>query len=401
MPDARALNIRYATIQGLFFMGACALMGFTNIYLKSAGLTTSAIGMVISCGNVLATILQPTLAGHADAHHVPACRILCMLSAFCAAGSLLSLLFSSVPLLISVLFALMLALAGAMQPFLNVLAFSFERAGITLNYGVARAIGSVVYALTSLALGYLVTMFSPQLIPAVALSTMLAAALLVRGFGMESGEKERSAEDAEAEAGRKESTADFIRSYRIFFLFMVGFALVYMDHQIVNIYMIDIMQSIGGNESAMGTAIFIAAIVEFPAMVIYQHFHERLNTCHVLIFSGIMFSVKHLLSTLATNIFLLYLAQTLQAFGFALFIPASVYFVNELFSRKDAAKGQSLITTSMTVAGIVATSLGGFMFDLAGAHMTLVVFCIISLLGTLVMAIALLKLGKKGGKAAA
>lgn len=400
MPDARALNIRYSTIQALFFIGACALMGFTNIYLKSAGLTTSAIGLVISSGNVLATILQPTLAGYSDAHHVPACRILGALSVFCAIGSLLSLLFSSVPLFISVLFALMLAPAGAMQPFLNVLAFSFEQAGITLNYGVARAIGSVVYALTSLALGYLVTMFSPQLIPVVALCTMLAAALLVRGFQLDDGNEE-ALEGAGADASSKESAGSFIRSYGVFFLFLVGVALVYMDHQIVNIYMIDIMQSISGNESAMGTAIFIAAIVEFPAMVIYQHFHERLNTIHVLIFSGIMFSVKHLLSTLATNIMLLYLAQTLQAFGFALFIPASVYFVDELFSRKDAAKGQSLITTSMTVAGIVATSLGGFMFDLAGVHATLAVFCAISVAGTLVMAGALLKIERAGRAAAA
>lgn len=41
-------------------------------------------------------------------------------------------------------------------------------------------------------------------------------------------------------------------------------------------------------------------------------------------------------------------------FAYALFIPASVYYVNKKIAVADRVKGQSLVTTSMTLSGVFA-----------------------------------------------
>ena len=52
-----------------------------------------------------------------------------------------------------------------MQPFINSLTFAFEKNGIHINFGLARGIGSVAYAVMSLILGNIVAIFSPELLP--------------------------------------------------------------------------------------------------------------------------------------------------------------------------------------------------------------------------------------------
>ena len=44
-------------------------------------------------------------------------------------------------------------------------AFAFEQHGIEINYGLARGLGSVAYAIASLALGHIVESFSPGILP--------------------------------------------------------------------------------------------------------------------------------------------------------------------------------------------------------------------------------------------
>ena len=63
---------------------------------------------------------------------------------------------------------------------------------------------------------------------------------------------------------------------------------------------------------------------------------------------------------------MIYLAQVCQMFAYALFVPASVYYVNEKIAVADRVKGQSLVTTSMTLSGVFANFAGGIMLDALG-----------------------------------
>ena len=68
-------------------------------------------------------------------------------------------------------------------------------------------------------------------------------------------------------------------------------------------------------------------------------------------------------SFLAPNLWVLYGAQGLQMFGFALFAVASVYYVNELIDEKDRVKGQAYVTMTMSVGTVIGSFLGGYLID--------------------------------------
>lgn len=181
------------------------------------------------------------------------------------------------------------------------------------------------------------------------------------------------------------SFKDFFTKYTTFMLFLLGFVLVYADHMIINNFFIKIVENIGADVSVMGIAVFLAAILELISMSAYEKWKDHLDIAFVIKFSVVMFTIKHIITWLAPNVFVLYIAQITQMFAYALFIPASVYYVEKLFNKNDAVKGQSLITASMTVAAVAASLCGGFLLDSLGTDMTLLIGAIVSVIGTIIM----------------
>lgn len=78
---------------------------------------------------------------------------------------------------------------------------------------------------------------------------------------------------------------------------------------------------------------------------------------------------------------LIYVAQVLQMGAFAIFTPASVYYVTEIISKKDLVKGQSMITVGITASGIIANLAGGVLLDTVGVHTVLLIGGVVSVLG--------------------
>lgn len=62
----------------------------------------------------------------------------------------------------------------------------------------------------------------------------------------------------------------------------------------------------------------------------------------------------------------LYVAQGLQFFAYALFMPASVYYVNQVIHGADKVKGQAGMNRALGISGMFGNFLGGFMLDTGG-----------------------------------
>ena len=58
-------------------------------------------------------------------------------------------------------------------------------------------------------------------------------------------------------------------------IFIFGLVLVYFTHTIINNFFIQVITPIGGTESDMGTAVFLAAILELPAMIFFNNIREK------------------------------------------------------------------------------------------------------------------------------
>ena len=170
-----------------------------------------------------------------------------------------------------------------------------------------------------------------------------------------------------------------------FILFLVGFVLVYFAHTIINNFFIQIITNIGGTSADMGNAVFVAAMLELPTMAFFTKMSEKINCGTLIKFSILMFCVKHALTYFATNMIMIYLAQVCQMFAYALFVPASVYYVNEKIAVADRVKGQSLVTTSMTLSGVFANFAGGIMLDALGVGHVLLAGVVLSIVGAVIV----------------
>ncbi len=72
-------------------------------------------------------------------------------------------------------------------------------------------------------------------------------------------------------------------------------------------------------------------------------------------------------------------------FPYALFVPASVYYVNEKIAVADRVKGQSLVTTSMTYQEYLQTSQVELCLMLSGVGHVLLAGAILSIVGAVIV----------------
>lgn len=375
--NQKILNTKYAFIQGIYYVILCVLMSYGALYLGKVGLRTGLIGIVIASANILATLAQPVIARYIDAHHTSVASILMMMTLLSGLLSIVMLVIGQLPYLVAIIFALLSAIAITMMPFINALTFVFEEKGVVLNFGLSRGIGSVAYALMSLVLGYVISRISPLYLPLVITVSALGLLPILRGFSNDHVVSHKE--------GEKSRFIDFLKYYKLFLLMLVGYILIYIDHQLINTYMIYIVRNIGGNSLSMGIATFIAAFLELPGMVLFQKYKDKLNISYVMIFAGIMYSIKHLLTLFAPNMTIFFIAQMLQIFAFALFIPSSVFYIDSYFDKRDATTGQALFTMSGTIAGVIASVAGGLLIEVTSVHITLLIFAVLSVVGSAIL----------------
>lgn len=388
---SKSLNVKYACIQGLYFIVICCVLGYAAVYLGALGFSSTLIGILMALGNVFTTLSVPVLATYVDKLHLSLNRVLIALAGLTAIFSALLVVTANIKVIVAIMFVIMFGFLNAMMPLLNSLAFKFEEHGIKINYGVSRGIGSVTYAFTSLILGYLVKIYSPKLMPVVYVVVLAGMIPLIHSFKV----KGISSKAEEKAAAPSTPIKEIFKKYTVFMIFLLGYIMVYFDHMFINNFFIYVVKNVGGDSSSMGTAVFLAAILELLAMSAFEKFKTKVDVSKLLKFSAIMYSAKHILTWLAPNMTIIYVAQVLQMFAYAIFIPASVYYVDQLFNKADAVKGQSLVTTSMTISGIIASFLGGIMIDSIGVKQALFVGMIISVIGTVIMLFTTQKVNNK------
>jgi PPP family 3-phenylpropionic acid transporter len=291
--------------------------------------------------------------------------------------SLLMLVFMKKPAFISLLFVIVLSLMLILIPMINTLAFLFESQGIVISFGLGRGVGSAFYAVFSLLLGYLVKLFDPRLLPLVSIIALMGLIFLVSSFSNQSDVQQVKEE-------RPKDVGAFIKAHVKFFVLIIGLSLVMTNHLLINNFMINVVNHVGGDSASMGKAVALATFLEIFAMNAFEKIKHRISVSKLLIFSLIMFSVKHILTFLAVNMVMIYLAQVLQMFAHAIFLPAGVYYVEKDLPKEDRSLGQSLMALTAMIGGVIASIGGGFLIDRLGISMALGAGMIVSLIGAVI-----------------
>jgi PPP family 3-phenylpropionic acid transporter len=306
-------------------------------------------------------------------------------------GSVLLLLIKSGIAVIFIIFALIYMVQMVYQPIITAMYFEYEAAGCHIYYGLARGLGSCGFAVVSFFTGRMIGRFGVTILMVLDI-IFLSIALIVLYFF------KKPSSEVKAAAGENEVAHNnlliFTKTYPAFMLFVVVGVCFFFAHNAINDYMIQIITPLGGTEAQMGTAVFIAALLELPTMALIDKIMKKISVKDLLLISATAFLIKTLLMLVAPNMAVVYISQAMQMFAYAVFIPAGAYFVNQTMARLDQVKGQAYINCSITLGGVFSSLVCGRLLDIKGPHFMLIVSLAVTTAGLLIAFIALKVLGK-------
>ena len=364
--NTRKLMIQYCILQGSYWASFCVIYAFATVFLLSRGFESSMIGVIIAAGNILGVVLQPMVASIADrSEKISLHKLTAMLSVIMI---LLLVLLYFVPnglLAVAVLFLLTDTFLQVIQPLINSVSVYYVNQGVSVDFGSARGIGSLSYAAASYILGIVVEKFGTRsilmtgiLVALVLLVTVLSMPVLSSSAASRPKEKEPEQNDA--------GLLVFACRYKNFMLTLAGITLLFTFHNMNNAYLIKVIENVGGTSADMGRMLSIAAVTELPVMFLFSRISKHFKSSTLLMVSSAFFAIRAAGFMLAGNVMTMYLAAMLQIGSFALYIPSSVYYVNETMLDQDKFKGQAVMTATNTLGGVFGSLFGGFLIDNAG-----------------------------------
>lgn len=386
----KQLNIKYAVSQFFYFSMFASMIAFASVYLLHKGFDNSTIGMALSIMSLLTIGIQTLLANYIDKNkEVRLQDVISFLALGIIIGSLV-LYFMPIEFAVLALVILLFAIAQSLQTFVNSLAFIYEKLGIHLNYGVARGMGSFAYAIMTMVLGQIVKVTTPDILPLFYSFFALLLLFSVRAYSLPKTypvivEDEEVTESLAEKVAVEQSVFSFFFKYSRLVGLMGGVVFLFFAHTIINNFFIQVITPIGGDSGVMGTAVFIAAIVELPAMMNFEQLSKKISIVRLLKLSAAFFLAKHMLTYLAPNMFIIYLAQFLQIGAYSVIYPALVEYINLIVDLEDLVKGQSLLTTAIALSSVFASFLGGILLDTVGVSQTLFIGVITTIVGLLVV----------------
>ena len=389
------LNALYGSMNALYWMSYGVYMTFSSVFLLAKGYTNSDIGVILALGNVFAVIIQPLIADAADRGKkldlfgvTELCTVLLIVL------SSLFFVFKGKSLALTIVFIALTSWNIAVQPLLNAFARKLEESGHHINFGICRSMGSLFYALFCAVFGAVVEATGVFMIPLT--GDLIVALLLVslvlekKSFDRAKAENKASrelskGEDALEGAEYEEITlSEFIKRNRLFFVLCIGVCGVFISNSITNNFMLQIVNDVGGDSTKMGILAGIMAGLEVPTLMVYEQIRKRFALKPLIVFSAFCFVIKHGLIFIAPNFTVLCLAHLFQPLSFALFTPAMVEFIGAIMEKGEAVKGQALYSAS-----------GGFIIDTLGVKALVLIGCIFTLCGAVIIKLTLGRIGKK------
>ena len=384
MDNTKQLNIEYFSLQSLFWMTYCMVVGFSVTYLLSCGYSNSEAGYILASANICALILQPFLADLADhSKKINAMTILLVSIAIifvCSIGLFFIGIRSAV---LTLIYVVMITLANAVIAFLTSVQFLMDTSKSKINFGLCRAGGSLCFAILSALMGIMIERIGMKSIPTTLfIITLLIVVLCMYITRHRINDKQTTGSTLEKR--QSSSLFVFFRENPKFMILSVAMLFIYYAHAFITNFTISIVRNVGGNHREMGYLIAFMALMELPGMIGFKEISRRFKVSSLLLFSMIMFSMKAIVVWLSPSLITLTFGFALQVVSFALYIPASVQYANIIIDEKDTVKAQMMFNFMQAGGAVFSSIIGGWLIDFSGISHALLVGAILSCIGTMI-----------------
>ncbi|MBQ8955353.1 MAG: MFS transporter, partial [Lachnospiraceae bacterium] len=108
----------------------------------------------------------------------------------------------------------------------------------------------------------------------------------------------------------------------------------------------------------------------------------------LLILSGAAFFIKTLILVFAASIAMMFVSQSFQMLAYAVFVPASAYYVSRTMEDLDQVKGQAYVSSAITVGGVFSNLICGGILDSFGIRPMLVTGSVVCAAGVIITLMA-------------
>lgn len=384
MDNTKQLNIEYFSLQSLFWMTYCMVVGFSVTYLLSCGYSNSEAGYILASANICALILQPFLADLADhSKKINAMTILLVSIAIIFVCSIGLFFISIRSAVLTLIYVVMITLANAVIAFLTSVQFLMDTSKSKINFGLCRAGGSLCFAILSALMGIMIERIGMKSIPTTLfIITLLIVVLCMYITRHRINDKQTTG--SALEKRQSSSLFVFFRENPKFMILSVAMLFIYYAHAFITNFTISIVRNVGGNHREMGYLIAFMALMELPGMIGFKEISRRFKVSSLLLFSMIVFSVKAIIVWLSPSLITLTFGFALQVVSFALYIPASVQYANIIIDEKDTVKAQMMFNFMQAGGAVFSSIIGGWLIDFSGISHALLVGAILSCIGTMI-----------------
>ena len=384
MDNTKQLNIEYFSLQSLFWMTYCMVVGFSVTYLLSCGYSNSEAGYILASANICALILQPFFADLADRSKKINAMTIFLVSIEIIFVCSIGLFFIGVrSLILTLIYIVMITLANAVIAFLTSIQFLMDTSKSKINFGLCRAGGSLCFAILSALMGIMIERIGMKSIPlALFIITLLIIGLCI--FITRHSINGNIKAVLTLEKKRSSSLFVFFKENPRFMILSIAMLFIYYAHAFITNFTISIVRNVGGDNREMGYLIAFMALMELPGMIGFKEISRRFKVSSLLLFSMIMFSIKAIIVWLSPSLMTLTFGFALQVVSFAIYIPASVQYANIIIDEKDTVKAQMMFNLMQTGGAVFSSIIGGWLIDFSGISHALLVGAILSCIGTMI-----------------
>ena len=375
------INVKYILIFFFFHALTCVIYGFGVYTLTQRGFDYTLAGMCLSFSSLLAFILQNFLATHLNKNKkLGTFEVVVLLTFLIFLFMFINAFISKANLLLAIVFILSTSSYIALEAFINSLPGEFSKKGLDINYSRARAFGSLSYALFCILLGKLSVKYSYLII--LIFSCLFSFFLFICSILIRKDYCELKIDKSKELNENKLSFKTFVKENKSFVLLIFFLGLIYFGYICFDNFMLAVVYDLNGSSNDLGSILGFKAILEtISIFFLFPFLVKRFKLEGILKFSAFSFVLKIAFQTFAPNVKMLYLAQIMQIFSFALMFPGMVLYINKNLNENVLTWAQVLNMCAIVVSSFFVGLIAGNLTDNFGIKITEYVALIVSFIG--------------------
>ncbi|MBM7663104.1 PPP family 3-phenylpropionic acid transporter [Bacillus mesophilus] len=359
----------------LFFFHATGFVvtSFLSLFLIEKGMSPSQIGWILAIGPI-ASLLSEPIAGYLSDKYKTVKKVIL----YSAIGMFISglIMFQLDQFLAFAIFAYFLFFFMAPLGALGESLAQKTAVQTGVSFGSLRMWGSLGFAISSVATGYLLNYLGVEniLVPFLLFTTVC----LLSSWWLQ---------DVKA----SDKPVQLLDAFKLlkdlrFVLFLLVALTITIAHRANDVYLSVFIKELNGDETIVGWAWFVGVSVEVFVFAISHLWFRKYHELTFIMFAALLYGIRFIGMSFASSPIEIFIYQPLHGIIFAVFFTASFSYVTKIVPEQLQSTGHVLlVSVFFGYSGIVGALAGGSIIEDYGIHFLYLLLGISSLIGLVLL----------------